>query len=216
MDLGKLVLDFYSTLILIFGFYVLWNIIWYSWHIGGLHAKNVLYTPVFITLKDAISPFVTVIIRRRFPPLFYYLSDGRVLLVNKRTTVEMRLAESVRNLFIIGRVIQALSGEWYVPVRRWLEVIAKFLLVAIPVSIYMGKQMFAWNVILFTVIVLLITYFDEDGYDRALIMFAQMLDISEDMQYMLERMRMYPFSLFMILRVPIDIISVLGGRKSNG
>ena len=215
MDLGKLVLDLYSTLILIFGFYVLWNIIWYGWHIGGLHAKNVLYAPVFLTLKEAISPFAAVIIRRRFPPLFYYLATGRVLLVNKRITVETRLSESVRNLFIIGRVLQALSGEWYVPVRRWLEIIAKILVVTIPVSVYMGKPMFAWNVILFTVIVLLITYFDEDGYDRALIMFVQNADISEDMQYMLERMRMYPFSLFMILRLPIDIIYLLGGRKSN-
>jgi hypothetical protein len=212
-----LVLDFYSTLLLITGLYLLWNIVWYGWHIGAIGAKGVLPVSPSHIAKEFLFPFVTVVVKRRFPTMFYYEDKGRVLIIPKFFMGDIKLGKQVCLLFIIGRVLQSLSGEWFVPIRRWFEIIAKWLFIFSPVLWWIGgKPALAWDLFIIVVLLLFVAYWDTDGYIRALIMYTQQADLSEEIQDYLHSLRFYPFSLFLVLRTPLDIIAVVGGRNKSG
>ncbi len=211
-----MVLDFYSTLLLITGLYLLWNIVWYGWHIGAISAKGVLPVPPSLVIKTEMSPFVTFVVKRKMPTLFYYASRGRVLVTHGVFWGDVSLGKHVSFMFIVGRVLQSLSGEWFVPVRRWFEVIAKWLFMLLPVLWWVGgKPLLAWDMFLIVVLLLLIGYWDTDGYIRALIMYTHYADVPEEIQDYLHALRFYPFSLFLVLRTPLDVIGVVGGRRKG-
>ncbi len=194
----------------------MWNLIWYGWHIGALGVEGVIPEDIFALVDEYLSPFVDIVYRRRYPPMFYYEVSGRVLFINRRLLGNHRLVGHVNKLFIIGRVVQYLSGDISAYLRRWMEILAKILFVSMPATWFLGRAWLAWDVFLLTVLLLLVSYFDIDGYIRALIMLSYTETVSDEVQKHLYTLRYYPFSILMVLRFPLDIYLVIGGRKKRG
>lgn len=205
-----MVLDFKDTLYLILAIYMLWLIVWYAWHASLLRLREEEMS-FKVDVSTLLSPFISVITRSKIPPLFYYEGSGRVLLINRRYAIKGgTLSSKVMTLFIVGRVLQHLSDEWFVPVRRWLEIIVKWVFALLPIFWFLWKGWgVAWALFAILVGVLIITYWDTDGYIRAVVLCAENCEMSESEENLLYSVRFYPFSLFMILRLPLDIITYI-------
>jgi len=205
-----LVLDMKDTLYLVITIYLLWVVVWYAWH-GSVFRIREEEISFNVDVSYLLSPFITVVVKNKVPPLFYYEGAGRVLLINRRyVTKGGPISSKIMTLFIVGRVLQHISDEWFVPLRRWLEIIAKWILMFLPVFWLLWKGWgVAWALFAILMVVLVISYWDTDGYIRALVLCTQNCEMSESEENMLYSVRFYPFSLFMILRLPLDIITYI-------
>ncbi len=205
-----MVLDLKDTLYLIVAIYLLWVGVWYAWHGGALRIREEELS-FDVDVSSLLSPFITVITKNKVPPIFYYEGAGRVLLINRRyATKGGVLSSKLISLFIVGRVLQHLSDEWFVPLRRWLEVLAKLVFLLLPVFWFLWRGWgVAWGLFAIFIMVLIISYWDTDGYIRALVLCTENCEMSESEENMLYSVRFYPFSLFMILRLPLDIITYI-------